>query len=174
MMAKTNSEEDFELRGDEQMVLVIRAHLIAERTVYKILTEALVLPNAIDLDRLTLLVKVRLAVAMGLVPEMAIPCLTVLNSIRNKFAHNADYRFSDKDKGELLSAMPAHAAQVALEESEDVVYTRESIPIERVLKVLVALVEAFRRRARNARADREAAAKLLQEEVAKSWKMLGK
>jgi len=139
-------EDTIVLRFDESLQLVIRAHLRAEQLLFALLTEGLKNPSIIDLDRLSFSTKARLAVAMGLVEQDALPPLVGLNALRNKFAHKVDYNFTDKDKADLLNTMPRYVAEVALSDGDGSdSYTRENVPLERILRVLVCLIEARRR-----------------------------
>jgi hypothetical protein len=125
--------------------LIIRAHLLAEQLLFAMLTEGLKNPSIIDLDRLSFTTKARLAVAMGLMEQDVLPPLVGLNALRNNFAHKADYKFADKDKADLLNAMPSYVAKVTLSDGDGSdIYTREDVPLERILRVLVCLIEARR------------------------------
>jgi hypothetical protein len=69
-----------------------------------------------------------------------------LNALRNNFAHKVDYKFADKDKADLLNAMPSYVTKVILSDGDgSEMYTRENLPLERILRVLVCLIEARRR-----------------------------
>jgi hypothetical protein len=139
-------EDTIDLRGDESLQLVIRAHLHAEQLLFAMLTEGLKNPSIIDLDRLPFSTKARLAVAMGLMEQEALAPLVGLNALRNNFAHKVDYKFADKDKADLLNAMPSYVTKVTLSDGDGSdIYTRENVPLERVLRVLVCLMEARRR-----------------------------
>ncbi len=145
-MSSDLSESEINLRADENLQLVIRAHLYAEQLLYGMLTEGLQHPAAIDLDRLAFLTKARLAVAMGIMRSEAVPALAGLNSLRNNFAHKFNYQFTDQDKADLLNTIPPHVVQVILTDSDgSQLHTRDDVPLERILKVLVCLMEARRR-----------------------------
>jgi hypothetical protein len=138
-------EDTIDLCGDENLQLVIRAHLYAEQLLFAMLTAGLKNPSAIDLDRLTFPTKARLAVAMGLMTQEVLPPLNGLNTLRNSFAHKADYKFTDKDKLDLLNTMPSYVVKVMLaNEYGKSIHTREDVPLERILVVLVCLMEARR------------------------------
>jgi hypothetical protein len=140
------NRNDFDLRGDESLQLVIRAHLYAEQLIFAMISERLAKPDAIDLDRLTFPLKVRLAVAMGLMAEEVIAPLLGLNKLRNRFAHETDYRFTSDDKIDLLSSIPAGIMEVMLTDNDgQSIHTRDNVPLERILLVLVCLMEARRR-----------------------------
>ncbi len=104
------NEKPFEptvnLRTDDNLQLVIRAHLHTETLLYAMLTERLHNADAIDLDRLNFLTKARLAITMGLFEPDVLSALTALNTLRNNFAHKFNYQFTDQDKQDLLNAIP--------------------------------------------------------------------
>jgi hypothetical protein len=157
-------EDTIDLRGDERSQLVIRAHLHAEQSLFAMLTEGLKNPSVIDLDRLSFSTKARLAVAMGLMGQDVLPPLVALNALRNNFAHRVDYQFTDKDKADLLNAMPSYVVNVTLTAWDgNEVYTRESVPLERILRVIVCLMEARRRDLVESKKAEEAAVNRLRE-----------
>jgi hypothetical protein len=169
------SESDINLRADENLQLVIRAHLYAEQLLYGMLTEGLQHPAAIDLDRLTFLTKARLAAAMGLMHPEVVPALAGLNSLRNNFAHKFDYQFTDQDKAALLNTIPPHVVQVIMTDSDGSrLYTREDVPPERVLKVLVCLMEARRRHVVRSKKQMQDAERDLREALDSSKRTLEK
>jgi hypothetical protein len=158
-------EDRVDLRGDESLQFVIRAHLRAEQLLFAMLAEGLKNPSIIDLDRLSFSTKARLAVAMGLMGQDVLPPLIALNALRNNFAHKVDYQFADTDKADLLNAMPSYVAKVTLSadgEGNDN-YTRENVPLERILRVLVCLIEARRQDFVESKKAEEAALNRLRE-----------
>lgn len=139
-------QEAIDLRGDENLQLVMRAHLYVEQLLFALLVEALPNPNAIDLERLTFPTKLRLAVAMGLIAEEVIPPLTGLNKLRNGFAHKPDHKFTDKDKQDLLNTIPPYVVNVILIDGDGIVlHTRADVPLDRILRILICVVELRRR-----------------------------
>jgi len=101
---------------------------------------------------------------MGLVEQDVLPPLVGLNALRNNFAHKVDYKFTDKDKADLLNTMPRYVAEVTLSDRDGSdIYTRENVPLERILRVLVCLIEARRRDFVESKTAEEAAVKRLRE-----------
>jgi hypothetical protein len=128
------------------------------------LTEGLDKPDAIDLDRLTFLTKARLAVAMGLMSDTTIPPLVSLNTLRNNFAHRANYKFTQKNKIDLLNSIPTYVTQVILTDGEGKnIHTKENAPLERILRVLICLMEARRQDVVEAKKANAAAVKRLRD-----------
>jgi hypothetical protein len=136
------------LPADENLRLVIRAHLHAEQLLFAMLTEGLADPTVLDLDRLTFLTKVRLAIAIGLMSKNVLPALTGLNTLRNNFSHKFGYQFTDKAKADLLSTMPTEIVELMLTDEHDgkttPIHTRQSVPLDHILRVLVCVMEARR------------------------------
>ncbi len=151
-------ESTINLKGNENLQVVIRAHLISEQLLNAILTEHFPKVEVINLDRLNFLTKARLAVAMGLFAEYVLPAMTALNSLRNKFAHDLHYEFAAQDKLDLLNSLPSYVVDIILTDSDgDVIETRDSLPLERVLVLFVCLVESKRRDVVDSKKAEEAA-----------------
>src|SRR5262245_53082107 len=164
MSEKTPFEDTIDLKGDDNLQMVIRAHLHAEQLIFAMLTEALHSPAEIDLDRLNFMTKARLAVAMGLMNRDVLGPLSGLNTLRNSFAHTAGYRFSDQDKLDLLNTMPDYVMKVTLTDSNgSAIHTRDDVPLERILRVLVCLMESRRQDVVDSKKANEAARKRLRE-----------
>jgi hypothetical protein len=157
-------EDTLDLRGDENLQLVIRAHLYAERLLFAMLTEGFAKPDAIDLDRISFMTKARLAVAMGLMREETIPPLVGLNTLRNRFAHKSDYKFSEQDKADFLNTVPDYVMKVMLTNGKgESIHTKDDVPLERVLRVLVCLMEARRQAVVESKKANEEATRRLRE-----------
>jgi hypothetical protein len=157
------------LRGDENLQLVVRAHLHCEQLLFAMLTEGLRNPSAIDLDRLTFLTKARLAVAMGLMMQDVVPVLTALNSLRNSFAHKVDYKFTEQDKQDLLNTMPAYVMKVMLtDHAGNILHDRDNVPLERILIVIVCIMDGRRQDVVESKKADEAAFKRLRESLDRS------
>ena len=173
----TDEEPPFavKLRGDANLEPVLCAHLHAEQLLFKMLTAGLHDPTVLDLDRLAFSTKARLAVAMGLMSSEVLGPLTALNKIRNNYAHKADYQFTDADKRDLLNSMPDYALELLLTASDGtVLHTRDDVPLEYMLRVLVCIIESKRQNfIRNKEAE-EAALKRLRELIDKTDKVLGR
>jgi hypothetical protein len=164
MVDEQRFEDTIDLRGDENLQMVILAHLHAEQLIFAMLTEALQNPTEVDLDRLGFITKARLAIAMGLMNNDVLPPLNGLNKLRNNYAHKAGYKFSDQNKLDLLNTMPDYVMKVILTEKDGtIIHTKDDVPLERILRVLVCLIEARRQDVVDSKKAHEAASKRLRE-----------
>jgi hypothetical protein len=125
------------------MINIMKAHLIAETLLYNILVDSLNFPEMLDLDRLSFVIKVQLAAASALIDRGCIEPLLKLNRLRNKFAHRFGYEMTAQEKKELTATLPEWALESLIEQSSRK-FTAETLPIEDVLSMIVALVEAHR------------------------------
>ena len=132
------------LSAEDSMQVIIRAHLYAEHVLYTLLTDALPKAHLLDIDRLGFATKARLCAAMALIPDVSLPVLVVLNSIRNNYAHKLNYELTRQDVENLLNGFPSYAVDVMLSDEDGVTYTRKTVPLNRVLLVAVSLIEAHR------------------------------
>ncbi len=89
-------------KSDDILVIFLKAHLYMERELIKILTETIIDENI--LKSTTFRQKLDLANSMGLL-DGYYGVLGKINSIRNNFAHNIDYKFDEKVYDDLLSTL---------------------------------------------------------------------
>lgn len=90
------------LAGEDELGVIVRAHIHIENQVERFL--AAVLPAPHELGSLNYATKVRIALACGLRPDLK-PALKSLGALRNKFAH---------EPGKVLSAGDADAILASL------------------------------------------------------------
>lgn len=89
-------------KSDDILVIILKAHLYMERELIKILTETII--DESILRSATFKQKLDLANSMGLL-DGYYGVLGKVNSIRNNFAHNIDYKFDEKIYEDLLSTL---------------------------------------------------------------------
>lgn len=82
-------------KSDDILVIFLKAHLYIERELIKILTETIIDENI--LKSTTFRQKLDLANSMGLL-DGYYGVLGKINSIRNNFAHNIDYKFDESKR----------------------------------------------------------------------------
>jgi hypothetical protein len=89
-----------ETTNEDTLAVIVRAHLYLESTLTLLIEEYLAEPGALEVDRLAFSIKVGLALALGALPESLKQPLQMVNSLRNRFAHNiyAQLDASDADK----------------------------------------------------------------------------
>src|SRR5262249_6969459 len=75
---------------------VIQGHLYFDHVVTQMLVEGLVNPDAIQARRLAFSQKLDLLEALGLVEKPYLAPLRVINDLRNKFAHQLEFKVSRK------------------------------------------------------------------------------
>tara|TARA_R110000787_G_scaffold218812_1_gene327501 strand:- start:72 stop:557 length:486 start_codon:yes stop_codon:yes gene_type:complete len=94
------------LIGEDELGLAIRSHLYIENLLDELLRTLIPFPDHYDEMNLTYALKVKLACAMGLDPELK-SMLLVLGSIRNQFSHNLNKRIDETMVKDLHSKVAA-------------------------------------------------------------------
>ncbi|WP_342615054.1 hypothetical protein [Peribacillus frigoritolerans] len=99
-----NSYKEFlEITDHEELLIIaLRGHLYIEREVSNILKKVF---KDNTYKSLTYAHKVELCNSVGLINKERIPPLRKINTHRNGYAHNLDYRITEKDFGDLLSTL---------------------------------------------------------------------
>ncbi|PFS79597.1 hypothetical protein [Bacillus cereus] len=92
---KTNAEDDLQI--------FLRGHLYIEHEIEKLLRNELVNPNFILTDRFMFANKVKLAVALGLIPKDMAKTYNKLNTIRNKYAHELKFQIKENHLSDIIS-----------------------------------------------------------------------
>lgn len=85
---------------------VIQAHLHLDHVVTQMLVEGLHRPDAINVKRLGFVQKLELLDALGLIEQPFIPALRCINDLRNKVAHDLDYKITPKSQLDLKNCTP--------------------------------------------------------------------
>jgi len=100
------TDEEFlkALVGEDELGVVVRAHLYIEYELGRFLCAALPIPN--ELGRLEYSVRVRLALACGLRADLKGP-LNALGALRNRFSHRPGYVLTEKDLNDLYATFGA-------------------------------------------------------------------
>jgi len=89
--------------GENDFVVVLRAHLYIEHEIGKLLRLGLVEPKLVFNDRFMFANKLTWAVAIGMLPKDAMSPYVALNKIRNKYAHKLDAKLTEKDFNDMIS-----------------------------------------------------------------------
>ena len=92
------------LAGEDELGVVIRAHIHIEHELNEFIKARLHPPTALDAVRLDYSGRVRLALTLGLLPELK-PALQFVGTIRNKFAHQLDSAIKKEDADNFESAL---------------------------------------------------------------------
>lgn len=97
------------VRDDDCSQAFIQAHLYLDHVVTKLLSESVRFPRYLQLDRTGFAQKLQLVLALGLLPPEFVASIKVVNSIRNKIAHQLDYVVQPADDAKLRSTLPKGA-----------------------------------------------------------------
>ncbi len=135
--------------------MLIRAHLYFEHILIQAITEALPAPYEIDLRRLSFPSKLDLTLAMGLVPPGYRRVGTVLNEIRNKFAHRLTFEFGEEHRLLVWSALPDEIRDHLLAFASSRGETELSIKL--ILVGILMTAESYRRGSARQRAQSKVA-----------------
>ena len=125
-------------KSDDILVIFLKAHLYIERELIKILTETIIDENI--LKSTTFRQKLDLANSMGLL-DGYYGVLGKINSIRNNFAHNIDYKFDEKVYDDLLSTLTKIDKDDFLSEYEmwkNILYTKDIPEFKFKLQLLLS------------------------------------
>ena len=113
----------------------IQAHLYLDHVVSRLLSENVPFPRQLQLDRSGFSQKLQLVAALGLLKPGHIAPIKVINSIRNKIAHQLDYAVQASDEAKLRSTIGKGA-----DREEDGSQT----PLVQLLRLLIVLVDLER------------------------------
>jgi hypothetical protein len=93
------------INADDPLQIVVRGHLYVEAMLNKLICLRFPFPKAIDLADMHYPIKVDLAVALGMLSKDDAGSFRALNKLRNRLAHNIEYRVTSKDVRELLGTI---------------------------------------------------------------------
>lgn len=98
-MNKTIDEkffEEIEYRNDN-LYLILRGHLYLEAELLKLLETNIPNHKILELSKMTFYNKVILVTALNIIDEKSMEALLELNTIRNKYAHNLNYKIKKEE-----------------------------------------------------------------------------
>jgi hypothetical protein len=79
--------------GTNELTPILKGHLFIEKILETLITKNLAKPNALlSRNRLGFELKVDLATSLGCLPEKYASAFKAINRIRNKYAHDSDYK----------------------------------------------------------------------------------
>jgi hypothetical protein len=93
------------LRGDDWQ-RIIQGHLFFDHVMSAMISEQMMRPLDISIDRMNFPTKVELISAMGLIPTNNKPFLLGINKIRNKIAHNLGFKVTRTHANQLFIDSP--------------------------------------------------------------------
>ncbi|HXM18306.1 MAG TPA: hypothetical protein VN934_05790 [Candidatus Tumulicola sp.] len=119
------------MKIEDPVGAVIRGHLYLESAFSRVLSRAVLSPDALALAKLSFNQMARMCCALGILAGDDVPCYLVLNKIRNRLAHELETMVTDADATALKESFSAR--QQSLFESphnkQDVDDIRRSIRI---------------------------------------------
>ena len=92
------------LMGEDELGVIVRAHIYVEHELTEFIKARLNPPAALDAIRLDYSGRVRLALALGLLPELK-SALQFVGTLRNKFAHQLDSAINKEDADNFEKAL---------------------------------------------------------------------
>jgi hypothetical protein len=106
-------DEEFQatLRSEDELGLVVRAHIHIEANLLELLSHLLDSPKHIEKMRLDFSQRVHLAIALGLQAQYESPLLA-LGTLRNAFAHKPGTKLSKDRVDSLYSSLSAASKQI--------------------------------------------------------------
>lgn len=127
-IAARSEDEEFQavLQGEDELGVVVRAHIYIESSLNTLLESLLVSPKHLEKMNLDFSQRVSLSVALGLRPQYESPLLA-LGTLRNHFAHRTGTKLS-KDKVNNLYAALSSEDKTLVQQSHE--RTRKKLKTE--------------------------------------------
>lgn len=95
------------LSAEDEIGLIVRAHLYVEVGLNRLIESVLVNRNALKVADLKFSLKLRLARALGAIEENDQRACMVLNKLRNDFAHDLQSELTEQNESDLFKALGA-------------------------------------------------------------------
>jgi hypothetical protein len=92
------------LQGDDDLGLVVRAHIHIEHELREFVKAAAISPDQVRFSQTDYEGTVRLALILGLSTEFKAP-LTALGGLRNKFSHRLDMKIGDQEANGIYDSL---------------------------------------------------------------------
>lgn len=105
-------------RGDD-MSVIIDLHLRVEHTLDEVIAHHAVNPEYLDVDNLNFARKLRIAVGFGLVLPHLYYAIAHLNTVRNRLAHDLEYRVTEEDADKMFITVNAYVGYPKEDVAED-------------------------------------------------------
>jgi hypothetical protein len=94
------------VNDDDFLCVTIRGHQAIDDALNAAISQALLEPHALEIERLTFALKIDLAVALRVIGIESRSLFVILNRVRNRFAHRADAGFDSQHATELRNSFP--------------------------------------------------------------------
>ncbi|EPD52742.1 hypothetical protein HMPREF1210_01122 [Paenisporosarcina sp. HGH0030] len=111
-LIKQNDVKDFsqsrqrfmdETNHQDLLVIVLRAHIYIEQELYLLINKCMKYPEKLNVRYLS--DKLKLAYSLGLIEQGLFSSIMKLNDFRNKYAHQLDFNFTEKELNEIVSPL---------------------------------------------------------------------
>lgn len=132
-------QQRLRIRSKGHKLLV--AHLYLDHVVSAILAESMVVPAALDLERMAFAQKLQIGMALGLLRPEEKAMMKAVNDVRNRLAHRLDFEMNDEQVARIRSAPPSELSGWAIEQSGG-----RRLSLGNLLTAIVVFME-FRRQA---------------------------
>ena len=110
---------------EDYMGVILRAHIYIEKDLSRLIELLLLRPEKIKLPYFSS--KLDAAYAMGAIDENWYSPLNKLNKIRNKYAHDFGYEFTNKEYDDLVSTLSKEARDEFMNNLEDYEFIQQII-----------------------------------------------
>lgn len=121
MSAGKHHESHFRTVLEEEsdlLSLVVKSHYSIDELLNVILVEVLPNADAVELKRISFLLKVDFVIGLGILRPDLRPIFNKINTLRNSFAHNPYWEFSDKDASNTENILSAPRPKVIPDDFE--------------------------------------------------------
>lgn len=105
--------------------LVVKSHYSIDKVLNSIVLQRIPNADAIEFERVAFLLKVDLATGLGLFRKDVRPIFNLINTIRNRFAHNPYLSFSEQDMQDAKNVILSRNPKVVPESFNSEVAPRE-------------------------------------------------
>jgi hypothetical protein len=154
-------DEEFDsiVQSGDAFTVAIRGHQAVDELLSLAISETLANPHQLEIRNLAFSLKVDLAVAMGIVADRG--AFMAFNRIRNRFAHDRNASFGEKDADDLYNTWSDYLRKLASRSRSD--YTEPFEVLQDTASLLFVLLQIRITQSRDARAELRIAEQLLHE-----------
>jgi hypothetical protein len=106
------------LNHSEPIVVALRGHQFVETVLNAAIAEALPEPHALEVSRIGCALKIDLGVALGLISPDGRAGYQKVNTVRNRFAHDARTKWGEAEAADLYDSLSSSMRQALGERSD--------------------------------------------------------
>lgn len=119
--------------SESELQIVLRGHLYIEREITEMIRMILVEPNVILNDKFMFHNKLKLSVALGILPKEEKHIFEKINTLRNKYAHNLDFICKEEDIDKIFNSFSKELKKISKNYFH---YNNESSMLNKLRKVV--------------------------------------